>query len=163
MIPSRTRCCVQSTLPALRAVLLLAAALVPLEPYCQAEEGEGHVRAEAIRLEARNWENHGTDWRVGRSGEYEVDRFFLGRATPVRRGRLAPADVERLFRPADTPRLLDLPERYDAPFRSELGWWGYTLTVTTSRGTRSFRFHSEDASAPALLRDIVSTTQTLLR
>lgn len=110
-----------------------------------------------LELKRRNWENNGTDTRIESDGSYTVTAIYMRTAREVRKGILPGVEVHELARQIENAQLFEMKDEYSAPFKSEWSWWGYILTVKTSRGTKSIRFHSEDDRVPENLRRIVES------
>lgn len=47
-------------------------------------------------------------------------------------------------------------KEYAGPFKTEVGWWGYEVTVQTNKKVMSVRFHSEDETVPRRLKDLAA-------
>jgi hypothetical protein len=113
------------------------------------------VTIESITLQTRNWESHGTDIAIYQDGTYRVTAAFLGETKTIREGKLPSEQLQRLAELVEDAGLFVLPNEYAAPFKTEWRWWGYELAVTTRRGAKTIRFHSEDDSVPPALRRLV--------
>ena len=114
-----------------------------------------NIVIKSIRLKRRNWENNGTDTIVGQNGDFEVFSYVLGASKKIRAGSLDKSARDNLFIAICEADLFSLRQEYKAPFKSQFSWWGYEITVETSAGTKTVRFHSEDSQIPAVLIQVV--------
>lgn len=117
----------------------------------------------SIHLKRRNWENNGTDTFIRQDGRFEVYAYAFGESKSIREGLL---DRETLGSLASAIRKADffrLPEEYKAPFKSEVSWWGYELTIESDQGRKTVRYHSEDDQVPDALKNLVKRILELSR
>lgn len=110
---------------------------------------------DSIMLKRRNWENHGTDIVINKDGSFTVTAEFLGKSKQVRQGTISSQQLTHLITLIDKARPFYLPDEYKGPVKTEYSWWGYELTIQTSKWRKSIRFHSEDDTVPDALRRIV--------
>lgn len=122
----------------------------------QAEEKNqrGEV-LQLVHLKRRNWENHGTDTTIESDGTYHVNSSSLGKTKSVRNGVMRTVEREDLLRKIIQVGVFDLQQEYSGPTKTPFSWWGYELTIKTNLRSQRIRFHSEDDTVPAGLKDLV--------
>jgi hypothetical protein len=116
-----------------------------------------------IVLKRRNWENHGTDTTIDRTGKYSLEAVFLGKTKRVREGTLTQAQLEDLTKSVESANFFVLPDEYDAPFKTPRSWWGYELRIQVDDDSKSVRFHSEDEKVPDPLKRLVEKITELTK
>lgn len=111
---------------------------------------------ESISLIRRNWESHGTDTRITSGGRFLVEGVFLGNTKKIREGSMARQQWEALVDFIRETEFSNYRKEYAGPFKTEVGWWGYEVTVQTNKKVMSVRFHSEDETVPRRLKDLAA-------
>jgi len=156
---------------ALCAVFSLLACLIPACFHATGQAGPTLTESDNrerdagpwIELKRRNWENNGTDTQIESDGSYTVSVIYMRTRKELRKGVIPGEKTDDLARLIEGARLFEMKHQYSAPFKSELSWWGYVLTVRTARGTRTIRFHSEDDTVPESLKRIVESIAALTK
>jgi hypothetical protein len=115
----------------------------------------------AIELRRRNWENHGTDVTIDADGNFVVAVAYLGRHDAINHGRLSPTECHSLRDLIVESDFYSLPDEFEAPFKTDTAWWGYSLKMSRNGETKTVRFHSEDDSVPMGLMALVDEIRLL--
>lgn len=129
--------------------------ILPSEPVPASATLSAKQQNLVIELKRRNWENHGTDVTIDKSGKYVVTAVFLGKTKKVREGTLTATQMEDLRNSLKDADFFALQDEYKAPFKTSMSWWGYQLKVQINHDSKSVRFHSEDEKVPDSLKNLV--------
>lgn len=118
---------------------------------------------EYIELSSYNWEAVGKNIRIVKDGSFIISYSRASFSKIERRGKIDLSDLQELIKLFEDTKLYSLENEYRGPKKTSKLWINYVLTIRTDVDFKSVKFHSEDETAPKILKEIIDKVYLLTK